>query len=44
MLALYRMSNNERAVLGQKAYAYYAAHYRRAELLKRLEEFTMEGK
>lgn len=44
MLALYRMSNDERAALGQKAYAYYAAHYRRAELLKRLEEFTMEGK
>ena len=44
MLALYRMSNDERAALGQKAYAYYAAHYRRAELLKRLEEFTVEGK
>ena len=38
------MSNDERAALGQKAYAYYAAHYRRAELLKRLEEFTVEGK
>ena len=44
MLALYSMTADERAELGRKAYAYYAAHYRRAELLKRLEEFTVEGK
>ena len=44
MLALYGMTDAERAELGRKAYAYYAAHYRRAELLKRLEEFTLEGK
>ena len=44
LLALYRMSENERAALGAKAKAYYAAHYRRAELLKRLEAFTLEGK
>ena len=44
MLALYGMTDAERAELGRKAYAYYAAHYRRAELLKRLEEFTVEGK
>ena len=41
MLALYRMTDTERAALGQKAYAYYAAHYRRAELLQRLEAFTL---
>ena len=44
MLALYGMTADERAELGRKAYAYYAAHYRRAELLKRLEGFTVEGK
>ena len=44
MLALYRMTDAERAALGTKAKAYYTAHYRRAELLKRLEEFTLEGK
>ena len=41
MLALYRMTDTERAALGQKAYAYYAAHYRRAELLQRLVAFTL---
>ena len=44
MLALYRMTDAERAALGERAKAYYTAHYRRAELLKRLEEFTLEGK
>ena len=29
--------------LGAKSKAYYTAHYRRAELLKRLEEFTVKG-
>ena len=43
MLALYNMTDTERAALGEKAKAYYAAHYRRAELLKRLEEFTVRG-
>ena len=43
MLALYRMADTERAALGAKAKAYYTAHYRRAELLKRLEEFTVKG-
>lgn len=43
MLALYRMTDAERAALGAKAKAYYTAHYRRAELLKRLEEFTIKG-
>ena len=38
MLALYRMTDAERAALGAKAKAYYTAHYRRAELLKRLED------
>ena len=44
MLALYRMTDAERAALGERSKAYYTAHYRRAELLKRLEEFTLEGK
>ena len=43
LLALYRMTDAERAALGAKAKAYYTAHYRRAELLKRLEEFTVKG-
>ena len=38
-----RMTDAERAALGAKAKAYYTAHYRRAELLKRLEEFTVKG-
>ena len=41
--AIARMTDAERAALGAKAKAYYTAHYRRAELLKRLEEFTVKG-
>lgn len=38
MLALTRMTGEERAALGQKAFAWYEAHYRRAGLLRQLEE------
>lgn len=31
----------ERAALGERAFAYYRAHYRRRELLTRLEEFIL---
>ena len=43
LLALYRMSPAQRGELGARAKAYYEAHYRRAELLRRLETFTLRG-
>ena len=43
LLALYRMAPEGRAALGTKAKAYYEAHYRRTELLRRLESFTLRG-
>ena len=43
LLALYRMPAADRAALGAKSKAYYEAHYRRAELLRRLESFTLQG-
>ena len=43
LLALYRMASEGRAALGAKAKAYYEAHYRRTELLRRLESFTLRG-
>lgn len=43
MLRLTMMSEAERAALGAKAKAYYLAHYRRAELLRRLETFILQG-
>ena len=43
LLALYRMAPEDRAALGAKAKAYYEAHYRRTELLRRLESFTLRG-
>ena len=43
LLALYRMAPEGRAALGAKAKAYYEAHYRRTELLRRLESFTLRG-
>ena len=38
---LYAMSAEERADMGTRAKAYYLAHYRRAQLLHRLEEFIL---
>ena len=43
LLALYRMAPEGRAALGAKTKAYYEAHYRRTELLRRLESFTLRG-
>ena len=43
LLALYRMAPEGRAALGAKAKVYYEAHYRRTELLRRLESFTLRG-
>ena len=43
LLRLYAMPAGERAALGAKARAYYQAHYRRAELLRRLETFILQG-
>lgn len=43
MVRLVQMSAGERAALGAKAKEYYLAHYRRAELLRRLETFILQG-
>lgn len=43
MIRLVQMSAPERAELGARAKDYYLAHYRRAELLRRLETFILQG-
>ena len=43
MVQLVTMAADQRAALGAKAKAYYLAHYRRAELLRRLETFILQG-
>mgnify|MGYP002802619715 FL=1 len=43
MLRLTTMTETDRAALGAKAKEYYLAHYRRAELLRRLETFILQG-
>lgn len=43
MLRLTKMTETDRAALGAKAKEYYLAHYRRAELLRRLETFILQG-
>lgn len=43
MLRLTTMAETDRAALGAKAKEYYLAHYRRAELLRRLETFILQG-
>ena len=43
MVKLVTMTADQRAALGAKAKAYYLAHYRRAELLRRLETFILQG-
>ena len=43
LLRLYAMPAGERAALDARAKAYYQAHYRRAELLRRLETFILQG-
>lgn len=43
MLRLTTMTVTDRAALGAKAKEYYLAHYRRVELLRRLETFILQG-
>lgn len=43
MEVLYRMSAAERALVGQKAREYYIGHYRRSDLLRKLERFILDG-
>ena len=44
LLALTRMDAAQRAAMGQSAKEYYLAHYRRSELLHKLENFILEGR
>lgn len=44
LLALTRMDAVQRATMGQSAKEYYLAHYRRSELLRKLEHFILEGR
>ena len=44
LLALTRMDASQRAAMGQSAKEYYLAHYRRSELLRKLEHFILEGR
>ena len=44
LLALTRMAAAPRAAMGQSAKEYYLAHYRRSELLRKLEHFILEGR
>ena len=43
MLELYNMTTGQRAELGAKAKNYYLTHYHRAELLRQLETFILQG-
>ena len=44
LLALTRLDAAQRAAIGQSAKEYYLAHYRRSELLRKLEHFILEGR
>lgn len=44
LLALTRMDAAQRAAMDQSAKEYYLAHYRRSELLRKLEHFILEGR
>ena len=44
LLTLTRMDAAQRAAMGQSAKEYYLAHYRRSELLRKLEHFILEGR
>lgn len=44
LLALTRMDAAQRAAMGQSVKEYYLAHYRRSELLRKLEHFILEGR
>ena len=43
LLTLCAMSATQRQEMGQKAKEYYEKHYRRAELLRRVETFILQG-
>lgn len=44
LLALTCMDAAQRAAMGQSSKEYYLAHYRRSELLRKLEHFILEGR
>lgn len=44
LLTLTRMDAAQRAAMGQSAKEYYLAHYRRSELLRKLEHFILEDR
>lgn len=44
LLALTRMDAAQHAAMAQSAKEYYLAHYRRSELLRKLEHFILEGR
>ena len=44
LLALTRMDAAQRAAMGQSSKEYYLAHYRRSELLRKLEHFILEDR
>lgn len=44
LLTLTRMDAAQRAAMGQSTKEYYLAHYRRSELLRKLEHFILEGR
>ena len=44
LLALTRMDAAQHVAMGQSAKEYYLAHYRRSELLRKLEHFILEGR
>ena len=44
LLTLTRMDAAQHAAMGQSAKEYYLAHYRRSELLRKLEHFILEGR
>ena len=43
LVALCGMTDEQRADMGQKAKDYYSSHYRRSDLLRRLERFILDG-
>ena len=43
LVALFGMTEEQRADMGQKAKDYYSSHYRRSDLLRRLERFILDG-
>ena len=44
LLHLYKMEDAQRAAMGSSIKEYYQQHYRRAEILRQLERFILDGK